>query len=67
MIDAIVGLLVVAGGIFFAFLAGKTKQKAKDAAKRDGERAKTEARIKDAVENFDAGDADWRDRLRDRE
>lgn len=67
MIDAVVGLFVVVVGICFAFLAGKTKQKANDAAMRDSERAETEARIKDAVENFDAGDGNWRDRLRDRE
>jgi hypothetical protein len=67
VIDAIVGLLVVAGGICFAFFAGKTKQKATEAARREGERANTQARIKDAVQNFDAGDGNWRDRLRERE
>ena len=67
MIDAIIGLFLVAGGVCFAFFAGKTQQKAKDAATREGERAKTHARIKDAVQNFDAGDGNWRDRLRERE
>ena len=65
MIDALVGLLALIGVLAGAFFAGGRKQRSKDKLERANQRKATEARITDAIDDYDNGDG-WRLRLRSR-
>lgn len=64
MIDAIIGLAILAGGIFAAFFAGKRKERETNEIDSHNEYIATKKRIEDAT-NGGLSDADVDDSLRD--
>ena len=65
MIDAIIGLVVIMGGLFGAFFFGKRKERKANDIDQENTRIATEGRIKGAIRDADSDPA-WRDQLHDR-
>lgn len=65
MLDAIIGLAVLAVGLFAAFFAGGRKEKKKSEQRQENRRIATQGRITDALDGV-IDDDDWVKRLHER-
>jgi hypothetical protein len=66
MIEAIIGLAVLVGGIIAAFFAGKRRERTENDTDTENTRIATELEIRGAIRDADNAH-DWRDRLHERE